>query len=581
MKKTLSFLLALTILLGILPFGAVAKSTVNEVHISVNMPKDVVAYSNIPTVPDEYRTQYKIAKWFWYNESKGTRMWSSETFNIIDTYSLNLTLNSTAAYDFANNGVSHSFATLADGISAEKYSTVTAKAGESALGDAVAVKITFVSDRNVPEITIRGIPQASESEKNNYNLSYGTYVTKLLDYDNGTTIKNGVMWEDITDPDHEVTMNIGDKFKGTHSYRITAYFKTLDTFKYNIATDKISVSGCKLEMLDLDGEGYVTRFKITHEYSAIPHENHNWVQTTVKRATFNEDGLKSNECSICGACAADTVIPRITEFNHSKENFIYYKNNYYSLKYYFFANSSNSYAHRTLICGEDYDVKLIGTGQITYDRYSISLKGLALGTHTLKIIFKGDFTGTINRKITVNLAAPRFESISGRNTVKLTWDKVDGATFYRVFEKDVKTGKVKCLASKVTANAFVIKNKISGTKYQFTVRAYRTTAAGKTYCSAYSFKDVYTRCAAPVIKAKVSGNKVTISWKAVRGAGNYCLYKYNSGKEVFEEFKYYYIQKTSVTFSAIKGTYLFKVASRDRNGISGQNFSNSVKVTVK
>lgn len=579
MKKTLSFLLALTILICALPLSAMAKQSINEVHISVNMPKNVQAYSNIPTVPSEYRTQYKISKWFWYNESKGTRMWSSETFNIIDTYSLNLTLNSTAAYAFANDGSAHTFAVLADGISAEKYSAVTAKSQEIALGDAVNVKITFVSDRNVPEIKIKSLPTVSEGDSVGYGLSYGTYVTSLSDYDNGKTIKNGVMWEDITDPDNEVTMKIGDKFQGTHAYRITAYFKILDTFKYNIATDNISVCGCKLEMLDLDDEGFVSRFKITHEYDAIAHQKHNWVQTTIKKASVNEDGLKSNECSICGAVLPDTVIPKVNIVRITGDNQYYNKNGSYYLDIYMTSNSG--YNYRQLQVGKDFDVVFTKTGESVYEKNNYTLKKLALGTFDYQIRFKGDFEGVLNRKITVGLHEPRFEHTSGKTAVKLTWNKVDGATFYRVFEKDVKTGKVKCLASKVTAGAFVVKNKLSGTKHLFAVRAYRTTAAGKTYCSGYSFKEICTRCDAPVIKASVKGNKVTISWKAVRGAGNYTLYKYNSGKEVYEQFKFYHTTKTTITFSAVKGTYFFKVTANDRNGTSGLNFSKPVKVVVK
>ena len=59
MKKTLSFLLALTILLGVLPFSAAAKDTINEVHISVNMPKsgDYPYTGNKPKVPNDFDSQ--------------------------------------------------------------------------------------------------------------------------------------------------------------------------------------------------------------------------------------------------------------------------------------------------------------------------------------------------------------------------------------------------------------------------------------------------------------------------------------------------------------------------------------------
>ena len=57
-----------------------------------------------------------------------------------------------------------------------------------------------------------------------------------------------------------------------------------------------------------------------------------------------------------------------------------------------------------------------------------------------------------------------------KNTVKLTWDKVSGATKYAVYM--YKNGKYTCIASKVTANSYTVKKLTAGTKYKFYVRAY-------------------------------------------------------------------------------------------------------------
>ena len=58
----------------------------------------------------------------------------------------------------------------------------------------------------------------------------------------------------------------------------------------------------------------------------------------------------------------------------------------------------------------------------------------------------------------------------GKTSIKLSWDKVDGAAKYAVYM--LKDGKYKCITSKVTANSYTVKSLKSGTKYKFYVRAY-------------------------------------------------------------------------------------------------------------
>ena len=54
--------------------------------------------------------------------------------------------------------------------------------------------------------------------------------------------------------------------------------------------------------------------------------------------------------------------------------------------------------------------------------------------------------------------------------VTLTWDKVDGATKYAVYQ--YKDGKYKALTTKLTKTTAAIKGLKSGSTYRFAVRAY-------------------------------------------------------------------------------------------------------------
>lgn len=64
----------------------------------------------------------------------------------------------------------------------------------------------------------------------------------------------------------------------------------------------------------------------------------------------------------------------------------------------------------------------------------------------------------------------KAKATAAKNSVKLSWDKVSGATKYAVYM--YKDGKYKCITSKVTANSYTVKNLTAGTKYKFYVRAY-------------------------------------------------------------------------------------------------------------
>jgi endoglucanase len=90
------------------------------------------------------------------------------------------------------------------------------------------------------------------------------------------------------------------------------------------------------------------------------------------------------------------------------------------------------------------------------------------------------------------------------------------------------------------------------------------------------------KLSAPVVTAKVSGSKVTLSWKAIDGAAYYRIYKYDTSTKKYVKVKT--VKSTTGTVSSLKsGSYKFVVCAVSKSGSKYKNGETSkvVKVTVK
>ncbi len=124
-------------------------------------------------------------------------------------------------------------------------------------------------------------------------------------------------------------------------------------------------------------------------------------------------------------------------------------------------------------------------------------------------------------KSTTYVAAPMVNKIENARTgVKLTWNKVKGASKYRVF---VKTNSGWKGVGYTTSTSFVYKNVVNNTDYTFTVRACNNS---NKYVSSYikaGYKTTYYSVPQlDEIKNTIEG--VAVSWKAVGGIDSYRLY---------------------------------------------------------
>lgn len=116
------------------------------------------------------------------------------------------------------------------------------------------------------------------------------------------------------------------------------------------------------------------------------------------------------------------------------------------------------------------------------------------------------------------------------NAIKVTWEKVDGASGYYVYRKADGEKYFKQIAE-VNGNKTFSSTDLSattGVKYQYTVRAYRNRD-GKPYAGSYDSKGVTaTACTkSPTIKSGVStvSDKLKLTWSKVNGASGYNVYR--------------------------------------------------------
>ena len=139
----------------------------------------------------------------------------------------------------------------------------------------------------------------------------------------------------------------------------------------------------------------------------------------------------------------------------------------------------------------------------------------------------------------------KITSTKTTSSVTLNWNKVTGASGYRVFQK--VDGKWKTLGdtSKTTCT---IKNLKAGTKYSFAVRAYITE--GKTKVMAPKYKTISVTTAETLgvtskLIATQTTSSVTLKWNKVTGATGYRIYTMRKGewKKLVDTTKLTYTEK--------------------------------------
>ena len=140
------------------------------------------------------------------------------------------------------------------------------------------------------------------------------------------------------------------------------------------------------------------------------------------------------------------------------------------------------------------------------------------------------------------------------NAVNVSWSKVAGADYYRVYRRVINENGTKSgwttVAKKVTACSYTDESKLeTGVKYEYTVRAYGDGGYSATYVYG-NINYVET----PKVTAKSTTSGVKVSWTAVDGAVKYRIYRKVSGGS--------YVTVTTVDGS--KTSYVDKNATNNK-----------------
>lgn len=153
---------------------------------------------------------------------------------------------------------------------------------------------------------------------------------------------------------------------------------------------------------------------------------------------------------------------------------------------------------------------------------------------------------------------------SEESTLKLSWDKVEGANKYYIYRRDTKSGSLKLVAK--TSKLYYKDTNVSKNKtYYYKVRAYQiknNKVVKKSDTSSIVSKAIVSLAKVKNVKATaVSDSKIKISWDKVSGATRYYLYYATSKNGTYKSIGY--VTKNSYTFSKLNSstTYYFKVQS--------------------
>ena len=277
-------------------------------------------------------------------------------------------------------------------------------------------------------------------------------------------------------------------------------------------------------------------------------------QIFITPATLTQNGSGAEKCSGCGLVSYEYTFARPTSFTLSTTEYTY---NGTARTPGVTVKDANS---KTLVNGTDYTV--------TYPSGRT-----ALGTYTVTIKMKGNYSGTKTLTFNINLATPNVTVSNATNGVKITWNAIAGAKNYKVYKSIYSGGKWSAwtaIKTGVTGTTYTDTSVKSNDNVKYTVRAFNGS-----YSSTYKSSSSIKYLAAPTVTVSNATNGVKITWNAVSGAKNYKVYKsvYSGGKWSAWTAIKTGVTGTSYTDTSVKSNANVKYTVRAFNG----NFSSTYK----
>ena len=206
------------------------------------------------------------------------------------------------------------------------------------------------------------------------------------------------------------------------------------------------------------------------------------------------------------------------------------------------------------------------TGLKAGTTYYYKIRGyVQLGTSRLF----SSYTPVVSRKQIVPKVANVKVANQSADSLRLTWNKVDNASGYEVYQATSKNGKYTRIATlnKSSSNAFTVKRLSPKRTYHYKVRAYRNVDKVKrngNYSDVVKKKVVLAKPTLTV-KAK-SRTAIDLSWKKVKGAKEYEIYRETSKNGKYKKIATTRARKFTNTKLKKNKNYFYRIKAVQRIG---------------
>lgn len=288
------------------------------------------------------------------------------------------------------------------------------------------------------------------------------------------------------------------------------------------------------------------------------------------KATLSANGKIEIKCSLCGKVQEKRTISYPKTVKLQKSTYTYTGK---KIEPTVIVKDSDGNA---LEQGEDYTISYSGTIKLP-------------GKYKVTVQLMGDYSGskTLEVKVIPKTVSGVKAKSQTTSSITLSYDKVVGATGYRIYKYNANTKKYEKVKT-TSSLSCKCENLNAGSTYKFKVRAYYKTDDGTVIWGGYSEAlTAATKPNAPKLKsATLKNKKATLTWSNVAGESGYQIYYATSKNGTYKKMVSVKGNTVSYTSSALSGgkTYYFKVRAYKKAGDSTvySAFSEikSVKVTV-
>ncbi|MBR0412157.1 MAG: leucine-rich repeat domain-containing protein [Eubacterium sp.] len=182
-----------------------------------------------------------------------------------------------------------------------------------------------------------------------------------------------------------------------------------------------------------------------------------------EKATTKKNGLIGEKCTVCGNIITKTVINKIGSVKLSNTAYTY-----------------NGKAKKPAVTVCDSKGKSISAANYTV---AYSKGRTAVGTYTIAITFKGNYSGIVKRSFIIK--PQKVKKITAKKVsskkISITWNKVKGVTGYEVYRYNYTKGKYILVKRTKKPIKVTLENNGKNT-VKYAVRTYKTVGK-KTYKS--------------------------------------------------------------------------------------------------